>query len=398
MFSSLAVKDFRLYWIGMFVSLVGTWIQSVAQSWLVFQLTHSALLLGLVGFLGAIPVFVLSLFAGVVADRVNKKKILLVTQNAFMLLAFLLAVLTHKGFITTWQIMVIALANGVVMAFDAPARQAMVVELVGKDNLLNAIALNSAAFNSARIIGPAVAGILIAAIGMSGCFYINGVSFLAVIFALGAIQLKGARRKTSDNHLWRDLWEGLEFIRRNETILVLIAMVAVSSLFGIAYITLMPMFADQVLGVGSKGLGALMAASGAGALIAALGLAFLGDFKYKGRLMMAASFVFARSLIGFSLSRNYGVSLAALVGVGWASVTCISIINTLLQTLVADEFRGRTMSVFMFTFAGMLPFGNLFAGSLAHVWGVSQAVAVGGVICGIFFAFIYIRFPQIRTI
>ncbi len=184
MFSSLKIRNFRLYWFGMLLSLVGTWIQTVAQSWLVFQLTNSAFLLGLAGFLGLFPVFLFSLFGGVAADRVNKRVILLFTQNAFMVLAFILAIMTHLKIITPVQIMIIALLNGVVMAFDAPARQSVVVELAGKQHLLNAIALNSAAFNSARIIGPALAGLLIAGVGMSGCFYINGISFLAVIFAL----------------------------------------------------------------------------------------------------------------------------------------------------------------------------------------------------------------------
>jgi MFS family permease len=398
MFSSLKIKNFRLYWMGMFISLIGTWIQSVAQSWLVFQLTNSAFLLGLVGFLGAVPVFVLSLFGGVVADRVNKKTILLITQHAFMVLAFVLALLTHLKIITPAQIMLIAVLNGAVMAFDAPCRQSVVVELVGKQHLMNAIALNSAAFNSARIIGPAIAGILIATIGMSGCFYINGVSFLAVIIALWVIRMNKVPRNGARTVFLKDLTEGLRFIKHNRTILILISMVGVTSLFGISYVILMPLFAQHILRVGVKGLGALMSAAGVGALCAALLLARLGDLKRKGRFLMFSAGVFSVSLVFFALSKIYVLSLAALVCVGWASVTAISLINTLLQTLSPDEFRGRLMSAFMFTFAGIMPFGSLLAGSLSQALGVSVTVMIGGCVCGIFFLLVNILYPDIRSI
>lgn len=398
MFSSLKIKNFRLYWLGMFISLIGTWIQTLAQSWLVFDLTHSTFLLGLVGFLSVIPVFLLSLFAGVFADRINKKTILLFTQNAFMLLAFTLAILTQFKLISVCQIMLIALLNGVVMAFDAPARQAVVVEMVGKENLMNAIALNSAAFNSARIIGPALAGIFISSIGMSGCFYINGVSFLAVIIALLVIKIKDLPKSSSKPPVFRDLLEGLIFIKNNRLILVLMTIVGVTSLFGISYVILMPVFAERVLGVGAKGLGILMSAAGAGALLAALFLASLGDFKHKGKLLINSLIIFSISLVAFSASRIYIQALVALLFVGFSSVASISIINTLLQTHVPNEFRGRIMSAFMFTFAGIMPFGNLFAGSLAHFWGVSAAIAIGGVICSFFFISINFFYPDLRKI
>ncbi|MDD5155729.1 MAG: MFS transporter [Candidatus Omnitrophica bacterium] len=398
MFSSLKLRDFRLYWIGMFISLIGTWIQIVAQSWLVFDLTHSAFLLGVVGFLSSIPIFCLSLFAGVAADRINKKTILLFTQNIFMILAFILAVLTQFKIITTWQIMLIALLNGTVMAFDSPARQAVVVEMVGKKHLLNGIALNSAAFNSARMIGPALAGILIAAVGMSGCFYINGISFLAVIIALAVIRIDSLPRKETKTRVIHELMEGLSFIRQNRIILIMVVIVGITSLFGISYVILMPVFADRVLRVGAKGLGMLMSSAGVGALIAALFLAGLGDFKHKGRLLMVSLMIFSVSLVAFSVSRTYPLSLLALLFVGFSSVASISLINTILQTLVHDRFRGRIMSVFMFTFAGVMPFGNLFAGALAQAWGVSWAVAIGSIICGASFLVINIRYPEIRKI
>ncbi len=398
MFSSLKVKNFRLYWFGMFISLIGTWIQTIAQSWLVFHLTNSAFLLGIVGFLGSIPVFLLSLFGGVVADRVNKRIILLLTQSAFMVLAFSLAVLTQLKLITPKQIMLFAVLNGIVMAFDAPARQSVVVDLVGKAHLFNAIALNSIAFNSSRIIGPALAGILIASIGMSGCFYINGLSFLALILALLVIEINNSLKKNQKTIFIKDLVEGLRFIQRNRTILILIVMVGVTSLFGISYVILMPIFANDILKVGVKGLGMLMSAAGAGAVVAGLILARLGDFKFKGRLLVISSIIFSFSLILFSLSKVYLFSIITLIILGWASVTAISLINTLLQTLAPDEFRGRLMSVFMFTFAGIMPFGNLLAGSLAQTWGVSLTVMASGIICSAFFIAINILYPDFSSI
>lgn len=382
----------------MFVSLIGTWIQSTAQSWLTFELTKSAFLLGVVGFLSFIPVFLLSLFAGVLADRVNKRNILIATQVAFMLLAFLLAVLTQMKMITAFQIMVIALLNGIVMAFDAPSRQAVVVELVGREHVFNAVALNSVSFNSSRLIGPALAGVLVATIGMSGCFYINGISFFAVIIALFLIKVHNHVRIDRNKSSLKDLKEGLVFIKNNPTILVLISMVGIVSLFGIAYIILMPIFASDILQSGVKGLGLLMSASGFGALIGALILARLGDFKFKGRLLVYSTLVFSVSLALFSLSKDMLFSLTALMLVGASSVTAIALINTILQTIVPDEFRGRVMSVFMLTFAGLMPFGNLLAGTLSEMWGVSLVVTASGIICTCFFIIIAFVYPQIRNL
>ncbi|MEI6831136.1 MAG: MFS transporter [Candidatus Omnitrophota bacterium] len=398
MFSSLKVKYFRIYWLGMFVSLVGTWIQSVAQSWLVFQLTNSAFLLGVVGFLGSIPIFVLSLFGGVLADRVNKRNILIFTQVLFMLLAFLLAFLTQFQLIKPQQIMVIALLNGIIMAFDAPARQSIVVELVGKEHLFNAIVLNSVAFNSSRVIGPAIAGLLIFTIGMSGCFYLNGLSFLAVIVALFLIKLNKNPGLQNNNSALSDLKQGLVFISKDRLILALVSMVAAMSLFGISYVILMPVFANDILRVGAKGLGILMSSTGLGALIGALALARLGDFKYKGKLLIWSVFSFACSLIVFSFSRGYLVSIVSLICIGCSSVTAIALINTLIQIKVPDEFRGRVMSLFMITFAGVMPFGNLISGTLAEAFGVSQALFFCGLICLVLFAVVNFLFPGLRRL
>jgi MFS family permease len=397
MFSSLKIKYFRIYWAGMFVSLVGTWIQSVAQSWLVFQLTNSAFLLGVVGFLSSIPIFVFSLFGGVLADRLNKRNILIITQTSFMFLAFLLAALTQFKIITPWQIMFIAVLNGLIMAFDAPARQSIIVELVGREHLFNAITLNSVAFNSSRIIGPAIAGVLVSLIGMSGCFYLNGISFLAVIIALIYIRL-GKGYNENNNSALKDIKEGLIFISRNPLILALVSMVAAMSLFGISYVILMPVLADNVLGVGVRGLGVLMSSTGIGALIGALGLARMGDFKYKGRFLIGTVFLFSIALTFFSLSKNYFLSIFILVFIGYSSVVPLALVNTLLQANVPDKFRGRVMSVFMITFAGTTPFGNLISGSLAQALGVSNALFLCGLICLALFMLINLLFDKLRKL
>lgn len=383
----------------MFISLIGTWIQSVALSWLVFELTNSAFLLGVVGFLSSIPIFLLSLFGGVVADRMNKRNVLLLTQVVFMALAFILAVLTQMKLITPWQIMFIAVLNGTVMAFDAPSRQAMVVELVGKKHLMNAIALNSVAFNSSRIIGPALAGIFVSLIGMSGCFYVNALSFIAVIIALLFINLSQARSAFSKPAgAIADLKEGLIFIRNNPLIMILVVMIGIMSLFGTSYAVLMPIFADDILKVGVKGLGILMSSAGIGAVIASLALARMGDFQNKGRLLIISSIVFSFSLILFSFSRSYLLSVIGLILMGWGNVSLFALVNTILQSTVKDEFRGRVMSVYMFIFAGMMPFGNLISGALASKAGAPFAVMLGGIICLVSFLAIGIRYPDLRKL
>jgi predicted MFS family arabinose efflux permease len=354
-------------------------------------------LLGLVGFLGSIPIFLFSIFGGVLADRMNKKNILIVTQVSFMFLAFLLALFTQFKLITPTQIMFIALANGIIMAFDAPARQSIVVEMVGKDNLFNAIALNSVAFNSSRIIGPAIGGLLISAVGMSGCFYLNGLSFCAVIAALLWIKVKQSRVSLGSSAI-RDFKIILVFVRTRRMILGLLSMVAAVSLFGISYVILMPVFASEVLHAQVKGLGILMSGTGLGALAGALILARLGNFQHKGRLLVYAVFLFSASLVIFSLSRGYFLSLFSLVFVGSSSVIAISLVNTLLQTNVPDRLRGRMMSLFMVTFAGITPFGNLIAGILAQYFGVSLALLICGCICGGLFFVINMFFKEIKEL
>ena len=379
-FVSLKHRNFRLYWTGQLVSLVGTWMQSVAQGWLVLTLTNSAFLLGLVSAIGSLPVLFLSLPGGVAADRVDKRALLIATQTTAMALAFMLAALTHFKVVQVWHIVALAAVGGSVFAFDAPARQAFTIELVGKEDLLNAIALNSAIFNAARILGPALAGILIGFIGMAGCFFINGISFLAVILGLWLVRRERWTPKRAGS-AWQEMRTGLSYVKDHPPIRSLITLVAVFSVFGMPYAIMMPIFARDILGVGARGLGFLMTASGIGALAGALGLAAFSRTRKRGRLVMTAGVVFSLALAGFSLSRNYTLSLAVLPLIGWSMVSQVATINTILQSTVPDELRGRVMSMFTFVFMGMMPFGSLLAGTTAQRFGAPATLMAGSSAC-----------------
>ncbi|OIO37013.1 MAG: hypothetical protein AUJ74_00255 [Candidatus Omnitrophica bacterium CG1_02_44_16] len=369
MFSSLRIRDFRIFWFSMFLSLIGTWVQSMAQSWLVFKLTHSAFLLGVVGFLSYLPVSLFSLAAGALVDRVPKRNLILATQCTFMALAFILAFLVQYNVVRVWHIIVIAFLNGLVFSFDAPARQAMIVELVGKNHLLNAIALNSAAFNSARTLGPALAGVLIAVVGMAGCFYINAFSFIPVIAALAFIRQKAFVSSVKNNSFFQDITEGLNFIRGNRFLMFLLSLVGMVSIFGVSYVILMPIFAQEILKSGPIGLAILMSANGLGALVGALNLARLKHVESNLKILKVSVIIFFVSVMLFSLSRDLLLSAILLAMAGYGGASSMSMANTLLQVSVPDEFRGRLMGVFMMMFGGLMPFGNLISGSLAYFFG-----------------------------
>ena len=386
MFSSFSIRDFRIYWIGMFVSLCGAWIQTMAQSWLVFELSNSSFLLGLVWFFSYLPIFLLSLFSGVLVDRINKKYLLLFTQVAFMSIAFLLAVFTQLEIVTVKFILLVAMLNGVILSLDAPARQSIVVELVGKQKILNAIALNSIAFHSARMLGPALAGIFIAAISIAGCFYINAISFLAFIVALLLIRPKHIT-KNNNSHFLVDLKSGIKFIRHNRIYLILISIVGVISLFGFSYVVLMPVFAKVILNLDVKGFGLLMSASGVGSLLAGLKLASLKESNKQPRFLVFSLYVFSFGLVIFALSKSFIFSILILVLIGFSSMSALVIINSMIQTMVPNEFRGRVMSIYILTFAGTIPFGSIVAGSLSQAIGVSNTLIVSGCLCFILFLF-----------
>jgi len=381
------------------VSLVGTWMQSVAQGWLVYELTNSPFALGLVWFATYLPVLLFSLIGGVVADRLDKRKLLLITQTAAMLQALLLGFLTSSGLIQVWQIIVLALALGTINAFDTPTRQAFIVEMVGKEDLMNAIALNSSIFNGARIIGPAIAGGLISTIGVASCFYLNGVAFLAIIFGLLLMRLDKIKREGGIS-VWKNLTEGLRYVRNNTIALTLVSLVAMASIFGLPYITLLPVFAKDILQTAAikpeLRYSLLMVASGVGALAGALFLASLGEFRRKGWLLTWGNIFFPLILILFSVSRLFPLSLLLLVGVGWGLITQNATANTLLQTIAPDNLRGRVMSIYTLMFMGMIPLGSLQAGAVAEHFGAALAVALGGLICLLFALWLLWKSPQLR--
>jgi MFS family permease len=377
----LAYRNFRLFFAGQLLSLTGTWMQNVAQAWLVYRLTGSALLLGTVGFAGHIPVFLLAPIGGAVADRHSRHRVIITTQICAMLLAFILATLTLTGYVQIWHVVVLAGLLGTVNAFDIPARQSFFVEMVGKEDLLNAIALNSTMFNAARIVGPAVAGIVVASIGEGWCFLVNGVSYLAVIGGLLSMRVERVRRLQPRVPVLAELLEGVHFVRGAEPVRVLLLMLGLVSLVGTPYVVLMPLFADKVLHGGAADLGLLMGASGIGAIVGALGVAAQTNVRGLGRVVGWACAGFGAGLILFSLSRWMWVSFALLIPVGYFLMTQMACSNTLIQSIVPDHIRGRVMALYSVMFLGMAPFGALLSGAVAQRLGAPAAVCAGGVIC-----------------
>ena len=393
-FPALYVRDFRIFWIGQVISFSGTWMQSTAQGWLVYSLTKSPFYLGLVATAASLPVLFFTLIGGVAADRLMKRKLLVVTQTLSMIPALALAVLIDLKMVTVWQIMVFATLLGTINAFDVPARQSFLIEMVQKGRLLNAIALNSAAFNGARIIGPFIAGITIASIGVAACFYVNTVSFLAAVIALlmirtGSGEGKGLSARPSPESptkggltvLFQDLGEGLSFVKGERNVLRILLLVATISLLGIPFVTLLPVFAEDILKVGPRGLGVLAGSSGIGALTAALFIAFRGEIERKGRLMVWAGMTFGAALLVFSFSRDYLASSIILVFAGWGVVSFLAVANSFIQLRTPDVLRGRVMSVYALVFLGIAPIGNAVMGSVAHMAGTDRAVSIGASLC-----------------
>ncbi|MDI6809509.1 MAG: MFS transporter [Candidatus Eisenbacteria bacterium] len=383
-FSALKHRNFRLFWSGQLLSLVGTWMQSVAQAWLVFRLTKSPLLLGTVGFAASFPVLLLSLPAGVIADRYEKRKILVATQASFMIVALTIAALVFSNRVQVWHVIILALITGIVNAFDAPTRQSFVAEIAGKDDLLNAIALNSTSFNAARVVGPAIAGLLVAVAGEGGCFLINGLSYIPIITTLRLVKTPFRGANSGDMNLMNDLLEGLRYLRKNREFTGIVSIVAAASLLGMPYLMLMPVFAKDVLHKGASGFGFLMSSTGLGAFLGALGLASLRAGKRRGAIFVVGALAFPVLIFIFSFSENYLLSALLLFGIGWAMVSQTVVGNTLIQGTVNHELRGRVMSVYTLVFMGMMPIGSLQAGWLAEHLGAPSALAIGGAILFLF--------------
>ncbi len=380
-FSALRHPNFRLFFFGQSVSLIGTWMHSLAQGWLVLKLTNSAFLLSLVQAMGSLPILFLSLIGGVVADRVVKRDLLLVTQTVSMALALFLALLVSFGTVQVWHVIAVATLLGVVNTFDIPGRQSFIVEMVGKEDLMNGIALNSAVFNGARVIGPAVAGILIGLVGIAACFYVNALSYIAIIYCLARMKFVSHPVKRDSRPVLKELREGLSYVRHAPAVSSFILMVAVTSLFAIPYIALMPIFARDILDVGAKGLGVLMGSAGIGALVGALSLATAGNVRRKGLVALVAALCSSSALLAFSFSRIPVLSNLLLVVIGWGMITQLAMVNTVIQTDVPDELRGRVMSLYTLVFLGFIPIGNLIVGTMAHYIGTPHAVALGACIC-----------------
>ncbi len=377
---SLKHRNFQLFFSGQLISLIGTWMQSIAQSWLVYRLTGSSLLLGSVGFASQLPVFLIAPLGGIVADRHNRHRVVIATQIASMILAAILAALTLTGAVKIWHIFVLAGLLGIVNSFDIPARQSFLVDMVGKEDLMNAIALNSSMFNGARIIGPAIAGILVAKIGEGWCFFANAVSYIAVIIGLLMMRVQPRANAATGSPLTH-IVEGFRFARRTAPIRALLLLLGLVSLVAMPYTVLMPVFADKILHGGARGLGILMGATGIGALLGALTLATRSGVSGLGRWVALSCAGAGVGLVLFSLSRNFLLSTALLLPVGFCIMLQMSSSNTLIQVMVPDHLRGRIMAMYTMMFMGMAPFGSLFAGALAEHLGAPLTVRIGALAC-----------------
>jgi MFS family permease len=395
-FRALRHRNFQLFFSGQLISLIGTWMQSVAQSWLVYRLTGSALLLGSVGFAGQIPVFMFAPLGGMAADRYNRRYIVIATQTASLLLAFVLAALTLLRIVQVWHVFVLAALLGVVNAFDIPGRQSFLVDMVGKDDLMNAIALNSSMFNGARVIGPAIAGILVAKIGEGWCFFANGVSYIAVIIGLFLMRVLSPRR-TLKASPFEHIMEGFRFVNETVPIRALLLLLGMVSLVGMPYVVLMPIFADQILHGGARGLGILMGATGVGALFGALTLAFREGVKGLGRWVAWCCAGFGASLALFAFSHIFWLSVILLLPVGYSMMLQMACSNTLIQVMVPDALRGRVMAVYSMMFMGMAPIGALLGGVLADRFGAPLTVSAGGVACLAGAGWFRLQLPKIRV-
>lgn len=393
-FAALRHRNYRLFWTGMVVSLVGMWVQSTATSFLVWELTRSALATSLNTLFFSLPSTVLALIGGVVADRVDRRRLLMVTQAVFMLSSAILTVLTFTDLIQVWHIYVLALVNGTIMAFDAPARQSLVPSLVEREDLTNAIALNSTAFNASRVIGPPIGGLVYATIGPAWCFAINAISYPAILAALYLIRpaATALRRAT---HPWRDLREGVSYASRTALIRGLLLMVALVGTFAFTYIVLMPVIASRVLGGGARENGFLIGAAGVGATFGALGVATVRNPRRPGRIIVGFGFAGAAGLVAFSLSRHLGLSMVLTALTAGSIMSFLAICNSTIQAYAPDELRGRIMSLYTLALIGSGPLNALLSGVLANWVGAAMTIAISGVLMAVAVAVIASRHPEL---
>jgi MFS family permease len=394
---ALRHRDFRLFWFGQLISLTGTWVQSIAQQWLVLELTGSAFQLGLVTTVQFTPLLLLSLVGGAVTDRLPKRNLLLATQVIAGMLALTLGILIQTGLVRYWMVLLMAGLLGTVNAFYVPARQAFVPELVEKEDLLNAVALNSTIFNGARVVGPAIGGLLIASVGLALNFYINAASYLAVIIGLLLIRPRPVAATARERTIWQTMREGLRYIVATPVVFTILALVGVASLFALNFTTLLPIFARGVLHVNSDGFGFLAAALGLGALMGAIFLAFFNRRDLARRLIYTGAFVFTIAEILFAISRSYPVSAALLIVVGFFMTLFTTTANTRVLSLTPPALQGRVMSVYSLMFLGMTPFGSFLAGLVAQRFGAPSALIAGSAITLAFTIFVFLYNPARRA-
>jgi MFS family permease len=396
-FRSLRYRNYRLFFAGQLLSLIGTWTQQTALPWLVYRNTGSVFLLGVVAFSSQIPAFLLTPLAGVLSDRWNRYYILITTQVLAMIQAFALGFLFFAGDIQVWQIILLAVLLGLINAFDMPTRQAFVVEMVeNRDDLSNAIALNSMMFNSARLVGPTLAGIVIAATNEGVCFFINGISFLFVIASLLMMKVRRPKTKTRKTHVLHELKEGLSYAIGFTPLRYIILLLALVSLVGMPYTILMPVFASKVLGGGPYTLGFLMAASGIGALTGSIYLASKKSVRGLVRIIPLSTATFGIGLVAFSLSRLLWFSLPLMFVTGLGMIMQMAACNTIIQTIVDDDKRGRVMSFYVMAFIGTAPFGSLLAGALASVIGAPNTLTIGGALCVLGAVIFALKLPDLK--
>src|SRR5512134_2714203 len=395
-FRALRHRNFRLWFFGQLTSLVGTWMQTIAQNWLVYQLTGSARDLGLVNFVGAVPLVPLTLYAGAIADRFEKRRVIFWCQASMMALAFLLAFLCWTDWVRLWHVLLLAFLLGAAQALDTPARQAFVVELVGKEDLSNAIALNSGIFHGARVLGPAAAGILVAVSGVSGAFFVNGVSFLAVLGGLFLMDASLIHRLEGDGKAGDDLLGGARYIRRNRAPKAIVLLISLSALLAMPYHVLVPVFAKETLGGGAGTYGMLMSAAGIGAVGGSLFSASGWAVRRKGSTLTAGSLSFPLLLLAFSFSRDYAISVGLLAALGFAFVLQSAPANSLLQSIVPDPLRGRVMAIYVSLFLGLMRAGSLLLGLLAAATSATAALAAAAVASLVGGAAICAMFPELR--
>jgi MFS family permease len=381
-FAALKHPNYRLFFAGQLVSLTGSWMQSTAQGWLVYQLTGSKVLLGTVAAAGSLPMLLLSTWGGSVADRHPKRTVIFCTQAAMMVLAFVFAALVWSGRIQPWHILALAALGGVALAFDMPARQSFTVEIASREDLMNAISLNSSVFNGARVVGPAVAGFLMAHVGMTWCFLLNGLSFIAVIAGLLLMRLPPFVPPQEPHSTARHMLEGFAYVAKHRRVRLLLIFLAVVGIFGWSYSVLLPAYARDILHVGEHGYGALLSANGLGALLGALTVATFGSRIQSRRLIFTGMWVFTASLLLLAVVRWFPLVLTCMAVSGWGMLLFFSTANTLIQTSVSDAMRGRVMGIWTLVFGGLMPLGGLESGLLAQALGVPWAVAIGALVCG----------------